>query len=73
MIKPIEDSSLGPNQSRYSFVVGIAKRAREIAGEAEEKGDILIEKPVDLALEEFAEHKFKIVETPEPNDDDLEM
>ena len=35
MIKPIEDSSLGPNQSRYSFVVGIAKRAREIAGEAE--------------------------------------
>ena len=53
--------------------MGIAKRAREIAGEAEEKGDILIEKPVDLALEEYAEHKFKIVETPEPNDDDLEM
>ena len=33
MIKPIEDSSLGPNQSRYSFVVGIAKRAREIRRE----------------------------------------
>ena len=26
MIKPIEDSSLGPNQSRYSFVVGIANK-----------------------------------------------
>lgn len=70
MIKPIEDSSLGTNVSRYSFVVGVAKRAREIAGNAEEKGDILIEKPVDLALDEYAEHKFKIVETPEPNDDD---
>ncbi len=73
MIKPIDDTNLGTHKSRYSFVVGIAKRAREIAGEAEEKGEILIEKPVDLAMEEYAEHRFQIVETPEPNDDDTEM
>ncbi|WP_050697942.1 MULTISPECIES: DNA-directed RNA polymerase subunit omega [Eubacteriales] len=72
MIKPIKDSMLGPNQSRYSFVVGIAKRAREISAEAEAKGDILIVKPVDLALDDYAQHKFKIIETPEPNDDDTE-
>ena len=42
-------------------------------GKQKEKGEILIEKPVDLALEEYAEHKFQIIETPEPNDDDPEM
>ena len=34
--------------SRYSLVVAIAKRAREIASEKEMQGEILVEKPVDL-------------------------
>ena len=51
--------------SYYSLVVAIAKRAREIAEEAELKGEILVEKPVDLAVNEYIEGAFKIVEPPE--------
>ena len=51
--------------SYYSLVVAIAKRAREIAAEAELKGEILVEKPVDLAVNEYIEGAFKIVEPKE--------
>ena len=47
------------------MVVAIAKRAREIAEEAELKGEILVEKPVDLAVNEYIEGAFKIVEPTE--------
>ena len=50
------------NESYYSLVVGVAKRARQIAQEAEDKGETLTEKPVQLAVEEFAQGKFKIIE-----------
>lgn len=73
MIKPIADSLFGPAHSRYSFVVAIAKRARQIAGEAEQEGDILIKKPVDLAMKDYMEHKFEIIEKPAENDDDTEL
>ena len=48
-----------------SLVVAIAKRAREIAAEAELKGEILVEKPVDLAVNEYIEGAFRIVEPKE--------
>lgn len=51
---------LKDNESTYSLVVAIAKRAREISDEAEEKGDILIEKPVQLAIKEFADGECKL-------------
>jgi DNA-directed RNA polymerase subunit omega len=41
------------NQDCYSFVVAVAKRAREIAISAEEQHEILEEKPVQLAVEEL--------------------
>lgn len=72
MLKPSKNLVLGPNQSRYSLVVAIAKRAREIAAEAEEKGEILTEKPVDLAVQEYLAHQFIIVEPEIENDDDPE-
>ena len=50
------------NESYYSLVVGVAKRARQIAEEAEEKGELLSEKPVQLAVEEFSQGRYKIVE-----------
>lgn len=56
------------NESYYSLVVGVAKRARQIAEEAEEKGEILSEKPVQLAVEEFEQGRFKIIEE-EENDE----
>ena len=51
--------------SRDSLVVAIAKRAREIASEKEMQGEILVEKPVDLAVDELIHHKIKIIEPKE--------
>ena len=48
----------------YSVVIGVAKRAREIADELSENNQILEEKPVKTAVDEFAAHKFSIVEDP---------
>ena len=62
MHRPSATDILQPNQSYYSLVIGVAKRARPIAGEAEEKGEILIEKPVQLTVEEFARGDYKMVE-----------
>lgn len=62
MHRPSSADILQGNQSYYSLVIGVAKRARSIAEEAEEKGEILIEKPVQLAVEEFARGDYKFVE-----------
>ena len=50
------------NVSKYSLVVACAKRAREIADEAEKENIQLIEKPVSIAIDEFFAGKYKIVE-----------
>ncbi len=68
MLKPIVDSAIENVPSRYALVIGIAKRARQIVDEAEQDGDILIEKPVGLAVEEFLDKEFKIVDPPETED-----
>lgn len=54
--------------SRYSLVTAVAKRAREISEEAEESHEIIIEKPVSLAIEEIADGKYEIVEPEEIRD-----
>ena len=51
--------------SRYSLVVAVAKRSRQIADEAKEEGEILVEKPVSLAIEDFLEDKYSIRESDE--------
>lgn len=60
------DDMLSGKKSRYSLVIGVAKRAREIASLAEKNGEILIEKPVNLAIKDFKEHKYELFE-PEVN------
>lgn len=62
MNRPSASDILQKGQSYYSLVIGVAKRARDIAEEAEESGDILIEKPVQIAVEQFAKGDFKLVE-----------
>ncbi len=62
MIKPIADLILTPEQSRYSLVIAISKRARQIEEEAEKNRTILDEKPVELAVREYVNHKFKMIE-----------
>lgn len=53
---------LNENDSAYSLVVAIAKRSREISDEALENHITLDEKPVSLAVDEFAEHKYKVLD-----------
>lgn len=40
--------------NRYKLVLDVAETAREIAQDAENRGEILIEKPVSLAIEKIA-------------------
>lgn len=51
--------------SRYSLVTATAKRAREIAEEAEREKRIMTEKPVSLAIDEIIDGKYIIVEPEE--------
>ena len=60
MLRPAMSELLEPNQSYYSLVVAVAKRAREICEEAEEEKEILTEKPVKLAVEEFADGECSV-------------
>lgn len=46
--------------SRYSLVVGVAKRSRDILDKAKEAGELLEEKPVSLAVDELLEGKYTI-------------
>lgn len=62
MFKPSIDDMLAGKQSRYSLVIGVAKRAREIADEYNERGEICDEKTVLLAVEDFKNHKYEIIE-----------
>ncbi len=66
MLRPSIDDMLSGKKSRYSLVIGVAKRAREIAQEAAQEGKIITEKPVNLAIEDFKAHRYAILE-PEVN------
>lgn len=61
------DNMLAGKESRYALVIGVAKRAREIAQEFEENGVITDEKPVLLAIDDFRNHKYNILE---PDDEE---
>ena len=49
-------TSYVPN--RYMMVNVVARRARQIAAEAEMTGEHLTEKPVTMAIDEVAEGKY---------------
>jgi DNA-directed RNA polymerase subunit omega len=51
---------IGKHDSYYEFVVSVSQRARDIAEAAEEEHIMLTEKPVKLAVEEFAAGKMKV-------------
>ncbi|HHX57852.1 MAG TPA: DNA-directed RNA polymerase subunit omega [Clostridiales bacterium] len=63
MLRPAITQLITKNESCYSLVIGVAKRARMIADELYEGGFILEEKPVKTAVEELAAGKYKIVES----------
>lgn len=63
MHRPSVPELIKPGQSYYSLVVAIAKRARQIAEDADESHTPLVEKPVKLAVEDFARGRYKLVES----------
>ncbi|MDD5947727.1 MAG: DNA-directed RNA polymerase subunit omega [Oscillospiraceae bacterium] len=65
MLRPSMNQIISKNDNYYAFVLGVAKRAREIADNLYENNQHLEEKPVKTAVEEFAAGKYKIVEQPE--------
>ncbi len=62
MLKPAIAKLLNESDSVYSLVIAIAKRSRDIAADALEDRTILEDKPVSIAIDEFGEHKYRIVE-----------
>ena len=72
MNKPSIDDMLAGKQSRYSLVIAVAKRAREISDEYNERGEVLDEKPVLLAVDDFKNHKYEIRESTEAAEEDEE-
>lgn len=68
MLRPAITQLITKNESCYSLVIGVAKRAREIADELYKNDLILEEKPVKTAVDEFARGEYKIIEVaPEAN------
>ena len=65
MLKPSANIITVPHKSTYSLVIAVAKRARQIAQKAEDEGLILMDKPVVMAVQDFVQGKYLIVE-PDP-------
>ena len=62
MLRPSINQIAKKNESYYSVVIAVAKRAREIADSLYTNGQTLEEKPVKTAVEEFAGGKYSFVE-----------
>ena len=70
MLRPAVVQILKNNESYYSLVLAVAKRARQITDAALENKDkdkdkyILNEKPVKTAVDELASGEYRIIEDP---------
>lgn len=63
MLYPTISDLLKKVDNRYKLVNVAAKRARDIAQEAEEMGDTLDRKSVSIALDEIYDGKIEVSET----------
>jgi DNA-directed RNA polymerase subunit omega len=70
MLKPTDIENLKGNKSRYAIVVGVAKRARDIAANAEEQKIKLLDKPVSMAIKDITEGGYKIMMPTETDDEE---
>ncbi len=61
MLRPTDIENLKGEKSRYAVVIGVAKRARDIADRAEQDGVILLEKPVSMAIADLTTGDYKIL------------
>ena len=63
MLRPAVNQIITKNESCYSLVIAVAKRAREITQELYDNDMTIEEKPVKTAVGELASGKYKIVST----------
>lgn len=64
MLRPASSQIMKNNESYYSLVIAVAKRARQITEEAYDEKIKLDEKPVKTAVEQFAAGEYKFIEDP---------
>ncbi len=57
MLNPAIGKLIENYDNRYRLVTDVAKLAREVSTEAQEREEILIEKPVSIAINKLAEEK----------------
>ena len=57
MLNPAIGKLINNYKNRYELVLDIAKRARKISEKAEKEQEIIIEKPVTLAMNQLAKEK----------------
>ena len=57
MLDPAIGKLIENYENRYRLVVDVAKEARDNAKKAEERGEIIIEKTVSLAIDKLAKEK----------------
>lgn len=62
MLKPEIGRLLEECESVYSLVIAVAKRSRDIASDALDNREILDDKAVNMAIDEFGAHRLRIVE-----------
>ena len=65
MLKPSANIIKTPHMNQYSLVIAVAKRARQISEQAENEGAKLVEKPVDLAVQDFVQDRYRSIEPKE--------
>ena len=63
MLRPSSSQILKNGESNYSLVIAVARRAREIIDDYEEKA-VINEKPVKTAVEQFARSEYRLIEDP---------
>lgn len=64
MLRPAISQILKNNESYYSLVIAVAKRARQLSDDSNKEKSALEEKPVKTAIDEFARGEYKIIEDP---------
>ena len=57
MLRPAMSQIVKKDESAYEFVIEVARRAREIVNEAEERGEVLDVKPVQLSPDSHPLHR----------------
>ena len=62
MLRPSMYQIIGKHDNYYEFVVAVAQRARDIAEIAEINNPESVEKPVKLAVEEFASGRTRVAD-----------